>query len=259
MLTEDPRPATEQAPPLVLLHGFLGEPADWDAVVAALTVPRRVLRADLLRAATSAFDLASLARALADAINELVRAPVDIVGYSLGGRVALALLHDRPDCAEHVLAVSATPGIDNAQERLQRSSADDALADVLERDGLGAFIERWYAQPLFAALRSHPDFGVVSRRRAAGDGASWARILRDASPGRNRSLWSELRRMATTPSVTNRLSFAVGSLDAKYLDLSREVTERVPALRVDVIDGAGHAVHLERPAALAARIDALLH
>jgi len=256
MLIEDPRMASERGPPLVLLHGFLGEPADWDAVVAGLTVPRRVLRADLLRAPVSSFDLASLARALSDAITRMNLPPVDIVGYSLGGRVALALLHDRPACAKHVLAVSATPGIDDAQERLQRSSADDALADVLERNGLGAFIERWYAQPLFAALRSHPDFGVVSRRRASGDGASWARVLREASPGRNPSLWSELPRMTTTP---NRLSLAVGSLDAKYLDLAREATQRVPALHVDVIDGAGHAVHLERPAALAARIDALSH
>jgi 2-succinyl-6-hydroxy-2,4-cyclohexadiene-1-carboxylate synthase len=256
MLTEDPRPATEQAAPLVLLHGFLGEPADWDAVVAAITVPRRVLRADLLRAPITSFDLTSLARALSDALDGLALRSVDIVGYSLGGRVALALLHDRPTSAKHVLAVSATPGIDDAQERLQRSSADDALADVLERDGLGAFIDRWYAQPLFSALRSHPDFGVVSRRRAAGDGASWARVLREASPGRNPSLWSELPRMTSTP---NRLSLAVGSLDAKYLDLAREASERVPALHVEVIDGAGHAVHLERPAALAARIDALPH
>jgi pimeloyl-ACP methyl ester carboxylesterase len=77
-------------------------------------------------------------------------------------------------------------------------------------------------------------------------------VLRDASPGRTQPLWDEL------PLLAERISIAVGSLDAKYLDLARRAVERAPTLRVDVVEGAGHAVHLERPTALAARIDALL-
>jgi 2-succinyl-6-hydroxy-2,4-cyclohexadiene-1-carboxylate synthase len=252
MLSHDVRPSIERAPPLVLLHGFLGEPSDWDAVAADLAVERRVVRVDLLKAQVPQASVAAFADAVAAGLRAAGLAPARIVGYSLGGRIALALAARHADVVARVLAVSATPGLEDEEERSARAAADDALAAALERDGIEAFIDRWYAQPLFASLRSHPDYGLVSRRRAGGSSAAWARVLRDASPGRTPPLWDEL------PHLAARTSLAVGSLDAKYLDLARRAVERAPALRVDVVEGAGHAVHLERPTALAARIDALL-
>ncbi len=259
MLSEDTdcerTESAKSGSPIVLVHGFLGEPEDWDATVANMQVDRRVVRARLLDSPCERFDLASLAEALAREIENTGLAPATVVGYSLGGRVALTLANDRPELVRRAMLVSATPGLFDDDDRGQRSLADDALADELERQGIAAFVDRWYAQPLFASLLAHPDYGFVARRRSAGEtGVSgrWARVLRDASPGRNPSLWHRLSALA------ERLTLVVGSLDAKYLGLAREAQRVAPLLRIDTVSGAGHAIHLERPAELAALIDQLL-
>ena len=252
MIVEDPRPYREEASPLLLVHGFLGEPADWDAVIADLSVHRRVLRANLLLHDAAEPDLQALAEALALAIERASVVPVSVVGYSLGGRVTMTLAASRPELMRRAIAISSTPGLEDGVERAARAGADEALAVALEQQGLSAFIERWYAQPLFASLRDHPDFGLVARRREAGDAAAWANILRIASPGSNPSLWDRLEGMSAG------LSMAVGALDGKYLAVAHDVARRAPHVRVDVIDGAGHAAHLERPEAVAALIDSLL-
>lgn len=257
MIVEDPRPQRESASPLLLIHGFLGEPADWDAVVADLGAHRRTLRANLLLHGRERADLASLADALADAIRSTGLAPMSAVGYSLGGRVLLTLARRHPLLLRRGIAVSATPGLREEDERMQRAAADAALAEALVREGIGPFLDRWYAQPLFASLRSHPDFALVARRRSdrasdARDAAAWAAMLRDASPGANPHHWDALE--ALSPGI----SFAVGRLDAKYLAIAHEIQRVAPSAKVEFVEGAGHAIHLERPSVLAASIDRLL-
>jgi 2-succinyl-6-hydroxy-2,4-cyclohexadiene-1-carboxylate synthase len=39
----------------------------------------------------------------------------------------------------------------------------------------------------------------------------------------------------------------VGGLDTKYVDIAHRMAESIPDARVEVIDGAGHACHLEQP------------
>ncbi len=254
MIVEDPRPARESASPLLLIHGFLGEPADWDAVVADLGVPRRTVRANLLQFEGARADLASLADAVADAIRASGLAPISAVGYSLGGRVLLTLATRHPRLLRRGIAVSATPGLRDDEERAARAAADAALAEALVREGIAPFLDRWYAQPLFASLRSHPDFALVARRRSAlaseaRDAAAWARILRDASPGANPHLWDALA------DCSAGIGFAVGRLDAKYLAIAHEIERIAPSAHIEFVEGAGHAVHLERPGSLAALID----
>lgn len=250
-LVSDPAPREANADPIVLVHGFLGEPGDWDAVVASLDVPRATWRVDLLRARLDRFDLASLGRALADEVRRSGLAPATVIGYSLGARVSMTALAEHPEEIGRVLAVSGSPGIADTGERIGRATADDALAAVLERDGLAPFLDRWYAQPLFSSLRTHPDYAHIARRRLSGDGHAWARVLRDASPGRNPSLWERL------PALADRLWLAVGGLDGQYLELANRAHERAPTMPLTIVEGAGHAVHLERPDALASLIDRL--
>jgi 2-succinyl-6-hydroxy-2,4-cyclohexadiene-1-carboxylate synthase len=252
VIVEDPRPSREDAAPVLFIHGFLGEPADWDAVVASLAVPRRILRANLLLHGVERPSLASLADAIAAEVLRSAMAPLHVVGYSLGGRVTMTMASRHPEVFRRAIAVSATPGLEHPEERAARANADRTLGEALLREGLAAFLERWYAQPLFASLKEHPDFGMIARRRQAGSAEAWAPLLVDASPGSNPSLWPDLDRLSSG------LSMAVGSLDRKYLGIAREAARRSPHLRVDIVEEAGHAIHLERPGELAALIDRLL-
>lgn len=233
--------------PVVLVHGFLGGPEDFAPLRSCLP-GIGFLAVDLLE--FRGRDVASLAAELANLVRD-ARARA-IVGYSLGGRVALALAASGRESGATCVAVSAHPGLEDPAERDRRAADDDRLADRLRRDGLAPFVDRWYAQPLFATLREHPDFPLIRDRRRRGDPAAWADLLAGGSPGRTEPTWAAL------PGLGDRLVAIAGERDAKYRDLAGEIGRRAPRARIHVIPGAGHAVHLERPDALAAVLGPIL-
>jgi 2-succinyl-6-hydroxy-2,4-cyclohexadiene-1-carboxylate synthase len=228
---------------IVFVHGFLGGPEDFDPLRRML--PRyRIRTVDLLE--YRGRELEALSRELA---RTVVKQPTcSIIGYSLGGRIVLRLAEWFPQVAARFIAISAHPGLRDPAERARRAAADDRLADGLLRDGMEAFVDRWYAQPLFDTLRGHPDFTAIRDRRSGGPPGPWAAILRGCSPGRTEPTWDALRPLG------KRLVFIAGELDPKYRLVAAEVEGFSPEARIHVIPGAGHAVHLERPEALAATL-----
>ena len=172
--------------PLVLLHGFTGTGAAWDEHLEGLGAARRLIVADLPgHGGTPAAspDDASVERA-ADALAALLAthgaAPADVVGYSLGARVALRLAVVHPSAVARLVLESPSAGIEATDARAERRRADEALADRLERDGIEAFVDEWEHHPIFhthAALPAgapRPDprdapreHGVRARRQPA--------------------------------------------------------------------------------------------
>jgi 2-succinyl-6-hydroxy-2,4-cyclohexadiene-1-carboxylate synthase len=172
------------------------------------------------------------------------------VGYSMGGRLALHLALARPDLVERLVLIGATAGIEDDAERATRRTADDALADHLEQDGVDAFLDEWLAQPLFAGLS--PDAACVGERRR-NTAAGLASSLRLAGTGTQRPLWSEL------PRLTMPVLLMIGADDAKFTSIAERMAERIgPAATMAVIPNAGHTAHLERPAETAEALRAWL-
>ena len=225
-------------PRVAFLHGFLGSPADWADVLAHLPAG---IDADCVPLAR--LDCASVDAAAASLATHLDARPADlVVGYSLGGRIALELAASRPALAPRLLLLAAGLGIEDAGERAARAAADDALAARLTRDGLARFIDAWYELPLFADFRRHPSFGSTRARRLAGDGAFWARCLSGCSAGRTRPRWDALAALAP------RTVLAIGALDERYAAAAARAARIAPALRVETEPGVGHALPLEAPA-----------
>ena len=163
------------------------------------------------------------------------------VGYSMGGRLCLRLALDRPQVVERLVLVSASPGIADPERRAARRADDERLALDAERDGADSFLERWLAQPLFATLPR----GGSARSARIHDVAVLAHQLRALGQGAMEPLWDRLGEL-TMPVV-----LVVGGLDEKYGGLAHEMAAHLHDARVHVIAGAGHAVHLEAPGALA--------
>lgn len=177
--------------------------------------------------------------------------PADVVGYSMGGRLALHLALHHPESVGKLVLIGATAGLESEDERAARRAADEELATFLEREGLDAFLDRWLKNPLFATLPAGAA-ALESRRGNTVEGL--AASLRLMGTGSQESLWELL------PSLSNDVLFIVGERDEKFT----AVAHRMAALwggiaRVDVVEGAGHAVHLERPHEVAGRIVTFLH
>ncbi len=247
-------------PRILFLHGFLGRGDDWNEVVAALEPRFRCLTLDLpghggtvVEGGLEEYGMESSARAVADLLERLNYAPCLLVGYSMGGRLALYLAAEYPDLFHRVLVESATPGLESEEERASRRAHDEALAQALENGTLEEFLQRWFDQPLFESLHNDPArFEELLRRRLENNPEELAKSLRAMGTGVQPPLWDRL------PHIRVPIIAIAGRFDAKYCAIAQRMQMRCPACRVHILSGCGHNVHFENPAGYTRALRALL-
>ena len=249
-------------PPILFVHGFLGEAADWDRLRALLgqdvgavcfELPGHGAAPPVATTAGRGPErwFPAAAERLRDACVAQAAPPV-LIGYSMGGRLALYTALRFPRAAGGLIVIGADPGIEDAAARAERLTRDEALARQLAADGdadaFAGWLQRWYAAPLFGGLRRRADFDALLRRRLRGSPASLAAALHGLSVAVQPALWYALSALPV-PAL-----FIAGAEDAKY----RAVAGRIAALgapwQAAVCPGAAHAVHIEQPEAVAALI-----
>jgi 2-succinyl-6-hydroxy-2,4-cyclohexadiene-1-carboxylate synthase len=236
------------SPRVVLVHGFTQTLAAWGAVGERLARRWQVVRVDLPGHGGSGEVRVGFAEA-AELIGQAGGVGV-YCGYSLGGRLCLRLALDRPELVRGLVLVGASPGIADPGARAERRAADEALAGRIEREGVAAFLDRWLAGPLFATL---PAAAAGRAERLANTAEGLASALRRLGTGAQEPLWD---RLATLRPPT---LLVAGALDARFAAVAAEMAAAIgPRARVALVPGAGHAAHLERPAELAALVEAFL-
>jgi 2-succinyl-6-hydroxy-2,4-cyclohexadiene-1-carboxylate synthase len=235
-------------PRLVLVHGFTQTGRSWGAVAADLAADHEVVTVD----APGHGDSAPAHGGLVTGARAIVAAggPGTYIGYSMGARYVLRAALACPDEVRAAVLLGANPGIEAPDERAARRASDEALADGIESDGVDAFLDRWLAQPLFASLpRSAADVDDRRRNSAAGLASS----LRVAGTGAEPDAWGDLGR------IDQPMLVLAGAGDAKFTAIGRRMVETIGAnARFAVVPDAGHAAHLEQPAAFLALVRAFL-
>jgi len=235
---------------IVLLHGFTGSKDGWLALRRALARERRVVAVDLpghggtaASARPPADSLAETARLIVQTLDSIEVRRFSLLGYSLGGRIALGLALDHPLRVERLLLESASAGLQDASEREARRRDDEARAVCLERDGIEAFVRHWEALPLFAthARLASPIREELRRRRLACSPAGLAASLRGAGTGTQPWLGDRLGELAVPVCVV------VGALDEKFRAIGAWMAARVGVVRLEIVPRCGHTPHLERP------------
>jgi 2-succinyl-6-hydroxy-2,4-cyclohexadiene-1-carboxylate synthase len=236
----------------------MGAGTDWRPVVSALEEEAFSLTLDLpghgasLDGPDHRYCMEGATQALADVLDDARVDRCTLVGYSMGGRVALYFALFHPGRVHRLVLESASPGIDDEAARAERRALDAERARRIRED-LDAFLRDWYRQPLFASLRRHDLVAEMVARRRANDPAELARALRGLSPGRQPSLWGRLE------DLSPRTLVLTGALDDKYAETTAEATARIPDARRVLVPGAGHNVHAERPQAFLAHLVHFLH
>jgi 2-succinyl-6-hydroxy-2,4-cyclohexadiene-1-carboxylate synthase len=157
--------------------------------------------------------------------------------------VALAL----PEQVEQLVLIGASPGLADPRDRAQRREADEALADEIERLTIDEFAARWARTPVLAGQPA-PVRAAVDVDRRRNTPAGLARALRGLGTGALPSLWDRLAELSMP------VTLIVGERDDKFAAIGAQMGARLPDSRVVTLPGAGHAVHLEAPGAVAAAI-----
>lgn len=239
--------------PLMALHGFTGSAATWRPFAASW--PRhRIIAVDLIGhgasdapADESRYTMAHCTADLAALLDALDVERAALLGYSMGGRVALQFALAAPERIAALVLESASPGIDDAGDRTTRVAADRALADGIERDGIKVFVDRWEALPMWATQAALPE-PVRQRLRAQrlhNSTAGLANSLRGMGAGAQEPVLNRLGELRMP------VLLIAGEEDAKYRQLAHDMRERIRDAHINIAEGAGHAAHLERPAAFA--------
>ena len=234
----------------MVVHGFTGSHHSVDGLVHGLAADRQVVAPDLVGHGQSDappdpqhYTMAAIVSHL-DAVRAAMGSErMALVGYSFGARVALSYAAAHPSAVTHLITIGGTPGLADAAEAAARRSADADLAASIERDGVPAFVDRWEQAPIFATQARLPAQvrAQVRAGRLANRAIGLANSLRGAGTGSMPSLWSHLPDLAVPTTVV------AGALDTKFVEIGRSMVELLPAARLELVAGAGHAAHLEAP------------
>ena len=235
-------------PALLLLHGFLGRKEDWQEIAPALSLDHFVIAVDMPGHGESVegfserdYSMAGCSELLRNSLDSLQIGRCSVVGYSMGGRLALYFAVHHPSRCRSVILESASPGLRTEAERAARRTHDEALAKRLIADDFEQFLNAWYAQPLFEPLRQSARFGELLARRSKNDPHGLALSLRQMGTGVQPSLWDELQKFDIP------MLLLTGALDIKFTRIAQEMAAVCPHSRAEVIAGAGHTLHFEAP------------
>lgn len=179
---------------------------------------------------------------LAAIVRRLGAERVDVVGYSMGARIALRLAVAHPEAVGRLVLEAPSAGIADPAARAERAVADAGRARFVVSEGIEAFAARWEAEPVLAGeaalpadararqaaiRRSHAPLGLAASLVYAGQGAM--EPLHD--------------RLAALTAPTLVVAGAADLARAR----AEEVAAAIPGARLVLVPGAGHAPHLERP------------
>ena len=174
-------------------------------------------------------------------MGEIEEAGADVlVGYSLGGRLALRAALRSPGSYNALVLAGATAGIEEGPMRVQRVEADEKLASWMEAMPIEDIVALWERQPLFADQR---ETLVETQRpgRLSHDPRELALLLRTAGQGALEPVWHELRTLDVP------LLAIAGARDEGYTAAAKRIAQTAPNARAAVVEDAGHAAHLQRP------------
>jgi esterase len=237
-------------PPLVCVHGTLGDFRTWSAVYGPLSKQRRVISVSLRRFFPEHWDGVGddykMAQHVADTIGfieKLDPEPIDLMGHSRGGHISFRVAQQRPDLVRRL--VLAEPG-----------GELDASLDPAVGDGPSQRASR-IAMSADRIAAGDIDGGLMMFFDAIeGDGA-WGRLpaapkqqLRDNATtligqvGENRKPYSKADAESIgTPTLFVGGAYTKGSLPA----VLRGLAAHVPGCKTAMIAGAGHWMFEQAP------------
>lgn len=239
---------------LLALHGFTENDLTWREVlgssVGELICP--LLPGHGWKPCSTAMSVTALADELA--ATHLANAPADVLGYSMGGRIALALALHHPQRVRRLVLASSGPGFKDQALQGSRRTHEMALAETLDDDGLGPFVALWEKNPLLTPYKPLPRAMTedLRARRLNHDPLGLAAALRQLGAGAMPNLWDQLSQLRV-PTL-----LLAGEADVRYRNVMSDMARIIPDARFEVVPQAGHGIHREQPEALRAAVRTFL-
>lgn len=252
---------TGTGPPLLALHGFTGSTNSLSPLTGPLSEQHTVIAVDLpghgrtgVVERSSAYRFDDTIDAVAAVLDRLGHNRIDVVGYSMGGRIGLGLAIRHPNRVRKTVLVSGSAGVADNAQRAARRRADDRLANEILDRGIEWFTDYWMGLPMFASQSRLGTNALAEarRQRLENDEQGLAGSLRGAGAGSQPPLWRSLSQ------VGGAVLLVVGDEDTWFRSLAIRMAAGIPDARIAIIPEAGHACHLENPEGTLAEVAGFL-
>ena len=238
---------------IVMLHGFTGSTKTWESVARQLPA-FRIIAIDCIGHGrtespvdVSLYEMDNQVDVLEEVCRRLQLESFTLVGYSMGGRIALSFAVKYPGRVEKLILESSSPGLASEEERMGRRRADNLLGDKIEENGVESFVDAWEKIPLFASQKRLPEnvrLGI-RKERLQQNALGLANSLRGMGTGKMPPLWENLSELSMP------VLLITGQLDEKFVNIAREMMVYLKKGRHLTVNDAGHAIHVENPAEFA--------
>lgn len=234
-------------PPVLLLHGFTGSRQTWKFIINKLSQSYTLITVDLPGHGQTKADTPRSMGACCHDLNQLLIENgfknVHILGYSLGGRIALSFMMLYPEMVASLILESASPGLETIKEQKKRQAQDEELALRLEKEGILAFVDFWENIPLFTSQKklSKSIQQHIRKERLSQSAQGLAESLRSMGTGRQPSWWKRLG------EVNRPVLLIVGSLDTKFVAINKQMVGHMKTAHIETTKNSGHAIHVEQP------------
>ncbi|WP_156324594.1 2-succinyl-6-hydroxy-2,4-cyclohexadiene-1-carboxylate synthase [Bacillus sp. FJAT-27245] len=236
--------------PLLLLHGFTGSSGTWMPFCETVGRHSFMICPDLpghgktiVEGGAGSYSIESAVRGLKEILDVLQIEKADVLGYSMGGRLALAFALTYPERMGKLILESASPGLESEGERNSRRMKDRELANFIREHGIGPFVDYWENIPLFNSLQAMPGLvkEAVRKQRLENSPDGLANSLVGMGTGEQPSYWDRL------PELGTEVLLLAGELDEKFCGIAGRMSKRIKSPKVVIVEGAGHAIHVENP------------
>lgn len=244
--------------PIVFFHGFTGSTKTWAPIIEKLSQKFTCIAIDLPgHGKTKVTELESMEQACVELVEVLDKLQVNtfhLIGYSMGGRTALVLTSKFPERVKRLILVGASPGLEG-EAKIERVQTDEKLANFIKTKGISTFVEYWENIPLFHTHDKLPNDVKKQLRneRLSQNEEGLILSLKTMGTGKQPTIWPKLKNI-TTPTL-----LVTGSLDEKFTKINEKMLQLMPNAKHEIVEGVGHAVHLENPIVFGNIVDRFLN
>ncbi|MCB0370421.1 MAG: alpha/beta fold hydrolase [Bdellovibrionales bacterium] len=237
----------------IFLHGFLGLPSDWNKIIEHIKSDFQESKYELNFLCPDYFntpylspknDFVKMANGFNSYITNNSKSDIKVlIGYSLGGRLALHIFEQNPELFSQIFLISTNLGLDDEDAKLEREIHDKNWADNFLHEPWHLIVERWNQQSIFDGSVLEPIREDSNYRR---DMLSKALV--------NWSLSKQENKTALIEKYQKKVVWIVGDRDKKYIENTKNLYKKAPEARYLILPQSGHRVLFDNPKELSSSI-----
>ncbi|PID61389.1 MAG: 2-succinyl-6-hydroxy-2,4-cyclohexadiene-1-carboxylate synthase [Ignavibacteriae bacterium] len=237
--------------PILFLHGFTGSLNDWLFIKKNLPENFTPILIDLIGHGKSSspkniekYTFENQVKLIRELLNTLNLNKIILVGYSMGGRLALSFAEKYPNHVEALVLISTAFGIEKKSDREERVKNDKKLSDMIKNSKIEEFIEYWINIPLFQTYNNLEEKKIkklFQEKIKNNTKTGLQNSLLGFSTGLMQNYYPRLE------GLKIKTLLLCGEFDKKFITLNQKAVKKLPNAKLEIIKAAGHNLFFEKP------------